>query len=648
MRACFLKIGLVTLAVCFSTPALSLANSKTPEQALFLQAETAIQQGKSAKTKQLMKRLQNYPLLPYLELAQLRRGLRASPPAEVKAFLSRYAGQPVADMLRRNWLDQLAQQKRWKTYLAFYTPQGNIRRQCDHLHAMLKTGQSQQAWPEVTKLWLHGKSRPSACDPVFKAWEQAGKRNNQLNWQRIALAMEKGEWRLARYIGKPLSNDDRVWLSRWIRLYKSPRDALRHQDFTQAHPYREAMLSQAARRLAAFDGEEGLKLWQQIAQRYPFSNPERYRIKRRIALALERNPSAEAYQFIHSISPKADDERLLLARLRAALIRNDWAQVLTDLRLWPANKSVEMVAYWRARALAAEGQPELATRQFNRLAQHRSYYGFLAADHIGANYHFAHTDTPVNNLTLQQVQQNDGIARALELHKLVRDTLARREWHYASRHFSKTQLKAAATLAEANDWHDQAIFTLARTGFWDDLELRFPLQHQQLVAKYAQQRQIDSSWIFAVIRQESAFMRDARSHAGARGLMQLMPATAKRVARKALGQRRVSKKALLKADTNIALGSHYLRQLKERLNDNPVLATAAYNAGPHRVDRWLPRHDLAADIWVELVPFNETRKYLRRVLYYASIYDQRQGKKPKRISDRMPTIMASVGKLASN
>ncbi len=632
--------GLITLS-----PA--LANIETQRET-FLLAEQALKKGNLGQYRKLYSKLDSYPLQPYLEMAELKARLPKAKHREVRSFLNRHKGTPLADSLRRTWLDRLARKGSWKSYLDFYTPQSNVRRQCHHLNALVKTGKKDQAWPKIEEIWLHGKSRPSACDAPFAAWEAANQRTDTLTWQRIGLAMEKGEWRLARYLGKQLGDKDRVWLKRWIRVHTNPRDVLRHQDYKTAHPYRETMLAHAVRRMARFDGLESLELWEKIGTKYPFDKTERYQTERRIALALERIPGDRAYQHITALQPNAGDERLYTARLRAALLREDWAQVLDDIPHWPqAKRNSEKGQYWRARALQASGSANAAAEAFRKLAQIRSYYGFLAADQIGANYHLLHEDTPVTQAERQAMQVKPGIQRALELHALERDTDARREWRYVTLNANRKQLKAAATLAEEANWHDQAIFTLAKTGYWDDLELRFPLSHQALVEQQAQKNQLDIAWIFAVIRQESAFMRDARSHAGAMGLMQLMPATARSVAKQQLGKKRSpNKKALLKPDTNIELGSAYLKHLLDRLENSPVLATAAYNAGPHRVDKWLPPRDLEADIWVDLVPFNETRRYLRRVLSYMVIYDKRLGRQPKRLKDRMAPIAAADSKLA--
>jgi len=634
------------LLACLLLPPLAQA-SKEAQRQLFVAADSALGEGDLAQFHKLRRQLDDYPLAPYLDLRDLRRRLASVKHQEVEAFLVRHAGTPVADMLRREWLDRLARRGLWQSYLAFYTPQASVRRQCHRLHALIKTGRQAEAWPEVEKVWLHGESRPKACDPAFKAWEEAGKLNTELSWQRIDLAMEAGQWRLARYLGKKLDKDDAAWLQRWIRVHRNARTVLRHQEYAEPHAYREKMLAHAVRRQARFDGLEALDLWEQIEPRYPFTDTQRYQVERRIALALERRPEPRAYALVLGITPGADDSRLYTARLRAALLRKDWEQIATDLPNWPAEeRHSERWRYWQARALEANGSPESAQQLFEELAQERSYYGFLAADRIGAPYNLAHIETPVSTARLDTMRGQPGIRRAFELHALQRDIEARREWHYATRAADKQDLKAAAVLAEQAGWHDRAIFTLARTAYWDDLELRFPLRHQQLVEAQAQQHRLDKSWIFAVIRQESAFMRDARSHAGAMGLMQLMPSTARDVAQRYLKQKPPSKYGLLKADKNIELGSAYLRQLLDRLEGSPVLATAAYNAGPHRVNKWLPPQDLDADIWVDLVPFNETRRYIRSVMYYMVIYEKRLGLEPTRLSERMAPIAADAGKIA--
>ena len=630
---------LLSFVVLLATVGTGLAARLDDQRATFLRAEQALERGSLQEFERLRKGLRDYPLYPYLEYQALSGRLAKASNAEVGGFLKTYRNTPLADMLRADWLQQLAEHKRWSDYLRFYEPSQNTTRRCQRLHALIATGKPEQAMPEVAEIWLHGKSQPSACDPVFDTWTKAGHRTKDLVWQRIEKAMEAGEWRLAEYLGRDLSNADQVWLKRWVRLHRTPALAGETERYDAAHPYREAMLSHAVRRLARWDGMQALQLWQNIKPRYPFSRAQIRRTENYIVRNLVRVPDDTAYAFIRSVDVGPEDLKAQEARIRAALLREDWPQVLRWIAELPdQERGEEHWTYWQARALAGSGDETSAKALYAKLARERSYYGFLAADRLGAEYHLSHAETPASDELVRQIAAMDGVERARELVALKRWTDARREWREATRGLDGAQLKAAAKLAKQRGWHDQAIFTLAKTGYWDDLELRFPLEHAALVEQNARQNDIDIAWVFAVMRQESAFMDDARSHAGAMGLMQLMPATARNVARDVLKRKPPRSRELFKPEVNIALGSAYLSQVKGQLGNSAVLATAAYNAGPHRVTRWLPARTLPADIWIELVPFSETRSYLQRVLAYTVIYEKRMGKTPTRLNQRLHPV----------
>ena len=636
-------VGLLSLACVGHTARLD------DQRSLFLDAERALDRGALAEFRRLSDSLRDYPLHPYLEYQALGRRLDQADSADIEGFLDNHAATPLAWLMRAKWLNHLAKKKRWGDYLQFYRPSANISRRCHHLQALIATGKAGEALPKVAEIWLHGRSRPSACDPVFAAWDKAGYRTDELNWRRIEKAMEAGEWRLAEYLGRGLSNADQVWLKRWVRLYRNPAHAGDKDRFATPHPYREAMLSHAVRRLARFDGLEALGLWQEIKPRYVFTQQQVRRTEHYIVRNLVRTPGDTAYAFIRSVDVGADDLRVHEARIGAALLREDWSQVVRWIAALPqAERDDERWTYWLARALEGSGDKGAADSLYAKVARERTYYGFLAADRSAREYHLAHAETPVSEELLGQIEQLDAVKRARELFALERWSDARREWRELTRGMDAETLKAAAKLAKQHGWHDRAIFTLARTGYWDDLELRFPLEHIDLVEENAKRHGIDIAWVFAVMRQESAFMSNARSHAGAMGLMQLMPATARSVARTVLKKKPPRRHELLKPDTNIALGSAYLKQVKGELGDSAMLATAAYNAGPHRVTRWLPERTLPADIWIELVPFEETRGYLRRVLAYTVIYEKRMGKIPTRLQDRLHPVPPSISLIGSS
>ncbi|MCB1789487.1 MAG: transglycosylase SLT domain-containing protein [Gammaproteobacteria bacterium] len=640
-------VSVVLLALLLASP-FALAAQLEQQRSMFLAAERALQRDALGEFAKLEARLRDYPLHPYLVHAALSKRLDRASAREVRKFLDTYSATPLAWQLRNAWLDRLAKEKRWPEYVEFYVPTDNVARRCGYLQALMQTGRTKDALPDVTDIWLQGKSQPDACDPVFAVWTKAGLRTPQRIWQRIAMAMYAGQWQLAEYLERDLSKNDRDWVERWIALYKAPATISDLQPFSKPHPYREAMLAHGVRRLARSDTMEALRQWRNVSAQFDFSDTEKRRTEHYIARRLVREPDNDAYAFLGTITPGEKDEEVHEARVRAALMREDWAQVVEWIDAMPAaQRNGFDWQYWRARALEATGKVDEARAIYAVVARDRGYYGFLAADRIAAEYHLAHAPTPVGAELLEQVARIDAVRRAHELFALDRSIDARREWRVATQGMDVKHLQAAAKLAEQYGWHDRAIFTLAKTGYWDDLELRFPLQHADLVEQNAERHGIDNAWIFAVMRQESAFMRNAHSHAGAIGLMQLMPATARSVARQILKRQPPRRSELLDPDTNIALGSAYLSQMKGRLGDSAVLATAAYNAGPHRVTRWLPPHTLPADIWIELVPFNETRGYLQRVLTYTVIYEKRMGRNPTRLQDRLHPVPPDLSRLGA-
>ena len=290
-------------------------------------------------------------------------------------------------------------------------------------------------------------------------------------------------------------------------------------------------------------------------------------------------------------------------------------------------------------ALDKTGQRAQALDGFARLARERDYHGFLAADFMNWPYEMGNQPIEYEPESLQALAQQPGFIRAHELFRAELFINARREWAHIIRNLSIEDLKLAAVLAEQWNWHDRAILTVARSKDYSDLNLRFPIDYKKEVRKIAQGYQLEPSHVYAVIRQESAFNKDARSPAGALGLMQLMPKTGRVTARK--HNIPLSSTSLLyQPDKNIMIGSAYLKQVMEEYNDNIVLASAAYNAGPHRVKRWLPRdEEKPATRWIAMVPFNETRDYIQRILAYMAIYDWRMEQPATPIKNYMPDIL---------
>ncbi len=611
------------------------------QRSQFQEAEKALQQGKLQRYRQLKQHLQDYPLYSYLEYSELKRRLRHAPAADVETFISRHRDSPLGARIQRHWLRTLARQERWPLLVNNFMPTEDRDLLCSYATALHKVGVPDRAFAITEGLWLTGRSLPQRCDYPIAAWKQAGYLTNDLLWQRIRLAMQSGHVRLARYLAQDLPEDERYWVSIWSKIRRDPDYLMKVNDhFAKQRPEVLGWITvYGLQRLARKDPVQAASYWQTLRQQHLFSLDDQERIERRLALALLKAPSPEASQWLRTLNLNLLDDKVVSLHFYSAMRDQDWESAQEWLeRLSLEQQHTPQWRYWRGRVLEAKGQLEEARAIYLLNGEERSYYSFLAADRAGHRYQFAHAPIRYKESELTDIETIPAIQRARELHAIDRTVDARREWNYVIKRMTRPQLLKAAKLADAWGWHDRVITTLARAKYWDDLELRFPLAHQEAVLQQAARQQINPAWAFAIIRQESAFAADARSHAGALGLMQLLPRTARDMAR-SLSLRTPRRHDLLQIDTNIQLGVGYLKKVQDRYQGHPVLATAAYNAGPNNVKRWLPSDgSVAADIWIETVPFAETRNYLKRILTYTVIYEQRLGQEPKSLLERMTPI----------
>ena len=625
-----------------NAPAPLKKSAKLEEQRkLFIQAETALKRGRYTQYRKLEYRLIDYPLYPYLRFIELERNLKNTSNQKIQNFLHTYHNTPLANKLYYRWINSLARRGKSAALIQYFRPTQNTRLLCHYANALHKTGKKGTAFSLMGELWQTGKSLPKSCDPILKKWRNAGYMTPTRLWSRIHLVMNKGKRRLATYIGKSLPKEERFWLSLWKKVQRQPEYVLKADaHFKDQHsPIMHWILVDGMTRLARRKPLIAAKYWKEIRGKYHFNNEEKERIERRLALSLARAATPLSRDTLKELKLDSQDVRVITPHILSAIGDKDWEGALSWLNNLKSNeRNSERWHYWRARALEEMGRLDEARSLYLQITDNRSYYSFLAADRIGDRYQLTHRPINAPAAELIKLQHIPAVARAGELYQLKRIVDARREWHFAIQQMDKKQLLMAAQLANKWGWHDRSIITLALAQYWDDLELRFPLAHKKYIEKQAKHENINPAWAFAVIRQESAFTTDARSSAGALGLMQLMPRTARQVAR-SLRIKRPNQRDLLKSNINIKLGVRYLRKLQERFKGNSVLATAAYNAGGWRVKGWLPKEEAqSADLWIENVPFTETRKYLKRVLTYTIIYEQRLGLESKPLLERMMPI----------
>lgn len=633
----------------------------TQERLTFWEAKKALERGDLRNFHTLTNQLDDYPLTSYLHFDYLRTRLSSVADSEIENFLETYADSPLSNRLRAAWLHTLAQARRWDTYLQIYKPytgEQGVALQCYALQARLHTsGQSKPdpEWlDEAEALWLVGRSQPDECSPVFKVWRAHGRQTAELTWQRIRLAMEGRQLSLADYLSKDLDGAPQQWAKRWVRMHKSPEEMLQNPDYQKDVPEAREIIRYGIKRVARSDAAGAAAEWQRLKPAYTFSAEEIAGTDKELAMAAALEKLPEAAAWLEAVVPSQTDERVRQWRVRVALADQDWQAVLKWIdALEPAEREKDIWRYWRARALEQLAQkdpfkngagqaipPAEAEQIYTELAgKNRNYYGYLSADRLGKSYVIKSYPIEFSDEELSALTARPGMVRALELYDIGLITDARREWDYLLGSLSQREMQIAAVLAHRLNWHDRAILTAAKSDHMDDLDLRFPMLFRDQVLSSAQQQDLDPAWVYGVMRQESAFMPDARSSAGALGLMQLMPETGKRTA-KMLNAPLRSVSELLDVDRNIQLGSAYLRHVLDGNGGDYVLATASYNAGPARVRQWLPAQPLPADIWVDNVPFGETRNYIQQVMTYTTIFTQRLGRDVLALRKRMQDIGA--------
>ncbi|MBP3932356.1 MAG: transglycosylase SLT domain-containing protein, partial [Pseudomonas sp.] len=474
------------------------------------------------------------------------------------------------------------------------------------------------------KLWMVGKAQPAACDALFSQWAAAGQLTEQKRWQRVKLAAEARNYALATQLANGL-NTLGPQARLMIDVAQKPDMLSQPSRFAPASEAMSDAVGLGLRRLARQDPEKAASLLDTYATNMHFSRDEKVAIAREIGLTFARRYDSRGLDIMTQYDPELRDNTVTEWRLRLLLRLGRWEDAYQLTRKLPQDlATTSRWRYWQARSLElAEPKNPQAQVLFKKVANERDFYGFLAADRAQTPYQLNNRPLVLSPQLIKKVRNTPGVQRALEFHDRGQVVDGRREWYYVSRLFSRDEMVAQAKLAYDLKWYFPAIRTISQAQYWDDLDIRFPMAHRDTLVREAKLRGLHSSWVFAITRQESAFMDDARSGVGASGLMQLMPATAKETARK-FSIPLASPQQVLNPDKNIQLGAAYLSQVHGQFNGNRVLASAAYNAGPGRVRQWLKgANHLGFDVWIESIPFDETRQYVQNVLSYSVIYGQK-------------------------
>jgi soluble lytic murein transglycosylase len=587
--------------------------------------------------------LRGYELWPDLRAAWFRATLRTADHDDVEAFLDRWGMLKPARELRYRYALHLANSNDLEGYLeiyhAFYQELGVARLDCIALHAGIRGGREQRVLSRARELWMTGHSQAEECNPVFEYLRDAGELTDADYRARYALAVESRAFNRARWLARTIDETHVEETNQWLRAQSYPERFIAEQNRQSVTELTLRQLAYAVERLAIRDPGRAQDLWVELQDSRSFPSEIRQATARHIALQAAFDKLDTAYELLTSLPLGLQDKEVLRWRARTSLAAGRWNDLLSDIAMMSeADSGIDQWRYWQGIALAQTNQPDASRSVLAALASERSYYGFLAADELGADYQLADTRLRPDETVIARLATRQDLVRARELFLVGLDGRGRSEWDAAIAWLTAEEKIQAVVLANRWGWHSRAISTAAGIGNYDDLELRYPLPWMQAFETHSSSASIPATWALGVARSESLFMRDARSGAGAIGLMQLLPSTGRKVARE-MSIPYSGLVTLTDPVINIRLGTRYLGAMASRYDGNRVLATAAYNAGPHRVDRWLPESgSIDARIWIEGIPFEETRNYVRRVMTAETIYDWRLTGRLRRLSDELPVV----------
>jgi len=641
-------IVLITLLMLFSagTPAhakIAAGTGLEAQREAFRTALPEAEAGQWAAVEPLLGDLADYPLLPDLRAAWLRSRLGKVADAEVAAFLDAHAELSFAPGLRRQWVVSLARREAWRDYLARYEAHyANTRDtilECHAFSARIALGRTEGLAAAVRARWLAPASQPEACDPAFAWLEANGGIDADTRRARMMLALEAGQFRLARWLARPLGDTALDEVARWRKVYDDPASHLRKPSGWRDASGERALLLFGFRRMASTAPEIAAERWPAFRQRFAFTPEEQAETDRRIALVHAWRHLPDAAALLEALPEASRNKDTRTWAVRVAIRKQDWRAIehaLAGLRTEEAEQPVWR--YWLARMLESTERGDQAKMVYAALADERGYYSFMAADRLGAPYRWRAAPVPARDEILSALEVRQDVIRSRELFHVGLESYGRIEWQRALARIAPEERAQAGILAQRWGWYSRGITAATAAGAHDNLELRFPLAWQPVFEKYSRNAGIDSAWAYGVARSESLFVPDARSGAGALGLMQLMPATGRQLARRA-GLPWGGRPTLIDPEVNVTLGTTYLANMLARFDSHRVLATAAYNAGPSRVERWLPEDTaLPADAWIDSVPYSETRAYVRRVLAAEAVFHWRMTGQTARLSDAMPPV----------
>lgn len=606
----------------------------TAEQQLFKKTYSAALKGDETAVAAGKKQLQGYRLLHYLDYALLKAKITQFPEQEIEQFKKNNPESPLNENLERMLTYEYGKQKQWQKYLSRYKNNKESQTMhCWYLQGRIETKVLKGLEKAIENTWMNGLSLPDDCNQVFKWWEAQGNLTDDLLAERIKLTYLVNNSSTTRYLASKMKTKPK-WVNHVIELMQDPMKGLESSLSWNDDENNREIVFHMAKRQAQKQPDSMYRLWKKLKSHFNFSESQITQVERTNALFAATDYLPFTIQAMDALPSSAHDSQINAWKVRYYLFYQDWKNVLKTIEEMPDfQKNKDNWQYWRGRALAKIGDKDQAKSIFTKLSGKTNYYGFLAADHMKLPYEICTEDITPTMI----VKMPESLENAFELFELDMIAEARKEWMIGYQKLNNGERRALADLAYQKGWYNKVSAIMAGLGLWKNYKMRYPLAYQHEISQFTKKHKILPHWVMSIITQESAWQTDAISSADARGLMQLIDATAKRLSQK-LGLKYQGKSQLHDADFNLQLGIFYQRMLFDRFNNHPLLVLASYNAGESKAEDWLNGFPTSPDIWAETIPYQETRGYITKILTNIVIYDWLIHKTPQRVSSWMPTF----------
>ncbi len=590
---------------------------------------------------------QNYILAPYADYWLMLITLSTSDKTVVRDFLSQYADYPFADRVRGEWLKSLGKRQDWDT---FFDELASFKREDLAVSCYVLEGRAKKgdviALTEGKALWMSANEQPANCEGLFDLMQTSKVLTQDDIWSRFRLAMQEGKMPLAKVIIQRDSTVSKNELKLIDIVYQNPQAALEKKIIPFKSHLGRALNLYAIDKLVRTKLDEGLSTWSKLMTQ--FETDEQAYMWGRLAMQAARRHDDQALSLYAKVKNSELDQQELAWKVRSALLERNWAVVLSTIEDMPSSQQEEQVwRYWKARAYKAQNAIPKANAIFLPLSREHTYYGLLGRDELGEVINNPQSNYVPSENEVQAVQRQPAMQRALELQRLEMRWESRAEWAWATKDYDDKQMLAAAELAMRQSWYDLAINTAEKTKFVHNFVLRYPAPYRETVQTFSKANGLDEAWVYGLTRQESRFVSYAKSGVGASGLMQVMPATAAWIAKRA-GFSEYRQNMIHQTETNVKLGTYYLRYTLDLMSGQAAMATAAYNAGPGNARHWAPKKPMEGAIYAETIPILETRQYVQKVMANTCFYSNSLGTKSVSLKQRLGVIIGDGNANASD